>query len=564
MPKRQTLDVQGRVSRSLRDFGRQEDGSLVLFALFLFLLMVMMGGIAVDAMRYEQRRTALQSTLDRSTLAAASMTQDLDPESVVRDYFDKEGLTPYLTRVTVTEGMNFRNVKAQARANAEPFFMHMIGIEDFQAKAVSVAEQRINNVEIVLVLDVSGSMNDPMTGGGTKIAALRNAAKEFVSTVLAKDSEKKISIAIVPYNGQVNLGTRVKPYFTLTNVHGRAGVDCVDLPSSAYTSYAISRTTPLSMTADADTWGTGSSAPAVANKWCPGDTTYTGNPAGSGGNVVRFPQQNATTLQGYIDGLTAIGATSINAGLKWGMTMIDPTMRSAYDTEIAASRMPATMDGRPLEYDAEDAMKVIVLMTDGENFEEERVNDGFKTGNSPIFQGNSDSRWSIFHESKVNSSTPTNLCNSRPYYVPHLSSNKWQSRPWNGTAPTTSACYVPNSTTGATQRTWPEVWAVYRVQYVAQYFYADASMGTTSEVTNMFRSRTSKADMNSQLQIACNAAKAEGVLIYGIAFEAPTNGQTQISGCATSASHYFNATGLQIQTAFRAIANNISQLRLTQ
>jgi hypothetical protein len=54
------------------------------------------------------------------------------------------------------------------------------------------------------------------------------------------------------------------------------------------------------------------------------------------------------------------------------------------------------------------------------------------------------------------------------------------------------------------------------------------------------------------------------VIVYGIAFEAPTNGQAAISNCATSPAHYFNASGLQISTAFRSIASNISQLRLTQ
>jgi hypothetical protein len=55
------------------------------------------------------------------------------------------------------------------------------------------------------------------------------------------------------------------------------------------------------------------------------------------------------------------------------------------------------------------------------------------------------------------------------------------------------------------------------------------------------------------------------VIVYGIAFEAPTNGQTQIKNCATSDAHYFLAdANLSIATVFRAIANNISELRLTQ
>lgn len=575
----------------MRRFGRNEDGTLVIFALMMTLLMLMMGGIAVDLMRYETRRTSLQNTLDRSTLAAASLTQNLNPTAVVNDYFLRAGLSQYLRSVKVTEGLNFRNVSAKAVADSQPLFLHMMGINEFDAAGASAAEQRINNVEIMLVLDVSGSM-----ASNSKIQNLKIAAKNFVSTVLAKDAEHKISIGIVPFNGQVNLGPTLINYYNVVDKNGlpnstatQAGVNCVDLPASVYATYAIPQTTPLSMTSNADTYsGTGTATPNEANKWCPVTNTavsptayYTGNPAGSGGNMVRLPQQDVATLQGYIDGLSAVGATSINAGVKWGMTLLDPSSQNIYTTEIAAARMPNTMATRPLAYDAKDAMKVIVLMTDGENFPEDRVNTagtdpaglgvGFKVGISPFWQGTSDSKWSMFAASKVNSTNATNLCNSRPYYVP-TATTKWQSRPWNGTTPGTSDCYVPVTTTpatGATQRTWPDVWSKMGVQYVAATFYQPALGGSTSTYINLFRTQTDTSTantptMDSQMQTACTAAKNNGVIVYGIAFEAPTNGQAMIRQCATSDGHYFVANGSQIGTAFTAIANNISQLRLTQ
>ncbi|KAF0172676.1 MAG: hypothetical protein FD162_2266 [Rhodobacteraceae bacterium] len=116
------------------------------------------------------------------------------------------------------------------------------------------------------------------------------------------------------------------------------------------------------------------------------------------------------------------------------------------------------------------------------------------------------------------------------------------------------------------------MWAVTRQSWVAWQLYARA-LGTTSTTRNSiytaqlgaFQDTSDSASaMDIQLQQSCAQAKANGVVVYGIAFEAPTNGQTQIRNCATSAAHYFNATGLQIQSAFRAIASNISQLRLTQ
>jgi hypothetical protein len=81
---------------------------------------------------------------------------------------------------------------------------------------------------------------------------------------------------------------------------------------------------------------------------------------------------------------------------------------------------------------------------------------------------------------------------------------------------------------------------------------------------NAFRTQTATTDMDDQLQAVCAMAKDRDVIIFGIAFEAPEGGQTQIANCASSEAHYFNAQGLEIASAFNSIANNITQLKLTQ
>ncbi len=570
----------GRTAARTLSFLKREDGSLVIFALCLFLLMAMMGGIAVDLMRYESTRTTLQNTLDRSTLAAAALTQELDSEDVVEDYFDKAGMRSYLKSVTVLEGINFKEVSADALAETNPLFMHLIKVDEFDAPGHSAAEQRITNVEIVLVLDISGSMNS-----NNRLTNLKVAAKEFVDTVLSSDGEDRISIAIVPFNGQVNLGgvlntgtlvnngTPLISKYNATENNEAANVDCVDLPASVYNTDGISRSLALPLTAAADTYSTTNQTTSyvsygdtnyatvgAANVWCPPSTS----------NVVRLPGNSISTLQSQIEGLTAIGATSINAGMKWGMTLIDPSSRGMYSELVASGHIGSEFAGRPYEWTDDESMKIVVLMTDGEHFAEERVNTGYKTGASPIYRATSDSNYSIFHASKVVTTNSTTLCNSRPFWVPHLGA--WHSRPWNGTTPNSSTCYVPSASfTGYTLLRWPQVWANLRLSYVAWQFYARAlgtSSGTRTTIYNdqmaAFRSQTPTSTMDSQLQSVCTAAKGHGVTIYGIAFEAPSGGASQISKCASSPAHYFNASGLQIRTAFRAIASNISQLRLTQ
>ena len=115
-------------SQVLRRFRRDEDGALIVFGLMLFVLMVMLGGFAVDLMRYENTRVNLQNTLDRSTLAAAALGQKLDREGVVRDYMEKAGLGDQLAKVTVTSGQNATSVSATGIADTKPLFMHMLGI----------------------------------------------------------------------------------------------------------------------------------------------------------------------------------------------------------------------------------------------------------------------------------------------------------------------------------------------------------------------------------------------------------------------------------------------------
>lgn len=511
--------------------------------------MIMMGGLAVDLMRYEATRTNLQNTLDRSTLASASLTQALNPETVVNDYFAKAGMTSYLKKVTVTEGLNFRNVAADASADTKPYFLHMMGIEDLDATGHSMAEQRINNVEIMLVLDVSGSM-----ASNNRLTNLKSAAKEFINTVLSSDPEQRISLGIVPFNGQVNLPTSLLAQFNATNNPGKTNSNCLDLPADTYTRPWISFTNEIPMTSYADSYGstnkTNSYVSATdsnyatqsdGNVWCP---AYAGN-------TVTLPNQTIATLKSKIDGLTAIGATSINAGMKWGLAMLDPHSRDMYTNLITANLIPATLKGRPFDYNDPEAMKVIVLMTDGENFAEERVNNPYKTGTSNIYKSNNDGYYSVYHST---------VSGSNKYWVPHLGT--WQSVPWTNSK--NNGTY--------TQQTWQQVWDNLKVSYVAWQFYARALGGSSSSSRSSyydtwmanFRTQTPITTMNSQLQMACDQAKSNDVIVYGIAFEASTNGQTQIKNCATSAGHYFNATGLQITSAFRSIANNISQLRLTQ
>ena len=510
----------------LHGFAEAEDGSILPFSMMVLFLMVLIGGLAIDVMRHEEKRVAIQQTLDNSVLSASSLKQTLDPQTVVEDYFDKAGMADYLTGVTVDDGLNYRTVNAEASADTRPFFMKMFGVEDFMANADSGAEERISNVEVSLVLDISGSMN------GSRINNLRPAARDFIDTIINNSDPGKATISIVPYSAQVNLGPDLMAQFNVSRIQNYTS--CVELPDSVFSSIDLSRTAEFMHNGHFDPfYGTGSNRTETNCSWY---NEWNGNPTLQASNYVLPISGNATALKAKVDAMRVGGNTSIDLGVKWGAMLLSPNSRPVTAGLIARGAMLSSLASRPLNFDPYETIKVLVVMTDGENTTEYKLKNGYRTGLSHI--------WS--NAAGTTSAAYFNRANTANDYY-YISDGQWRS-----TAPA-----------GTTQRTWPEVFHLWSAQRVA-YNYYNRPMGinTTTQYNNMVEAvYTNK---NTRLQQVCSAAKEAGIVVYGIGFEAPDAGRTQVRACASSDAHYYDAAGLQIGTVFQSIANQITMLRLTQ
>ena len=530
---------------SLARFRREEDGAIVIFSVFMLLIILFLGSLGVDMMRFEMERAKLQSTLDRAVLAAADIDQSLDPASVVNDYFTKSGLGGSVTGVTVTEGLGYRSVSATARKTINTQLIHMLGVDTMSAPAAGAAEERVDAVEISLVLDISGSMafNNRMTN-------LEDAGLEFIDAIFDNSAEDKVSMSIVPYNGQVNIGPDLMDKYNITHQHTNSY--CVDLPTSVYTTAALSRTLPMPQHVFADTYNTSNTnssysttnmAPSTANRWCDP------NPV----NRVRVHSNNVTQLRDHIRALNPVGATSIDAGMRWGAALLDPSARSVVTELVGEGVVIAPFAGRPLAYNDPEVLKVLVLMTDGEHWPNEYINDPFRSGVSPVWQNTSNNRLSIRH----------NVSGSNTFYWP--GNNTWNNRPEGASSATNMGTAV--------QLTWEQVWQTARVAWVAHHLYRRPLGGTLDGWINTLRTREGTirspgphevSTMNNRLLNLCTRVKEQGVVIYTVAFEAPSVGRTLLRNCASSANHAFDVNGLEIRSAFASIATSIRKLRLTQ
>ncbi|MGB5869233.1 MAG: pilus assembly protein TadG-related protein [Albidovulum sp.] len=195
----------------LGKFRREEDGSLLIFGLFCLVMMMFLAGAALDLMRYEERRTTLQNTVDRAVLAAADLRQTLPPKEVVKDYFRKAGLKPPSdNEIVVNQGTfnEWRTVQANVSETMPTWFMRMVDIKSMTPIGAGTAEERVGQVEISLVLDVSGSMNS-----NNRLTNLKPAAKAFIDQMFDTVEPGKLSISLITYSTQVSAGPQLLQYF---------------------------------------------------------------------------------------------------------------------------------------------------------------------------------------------------------------------------------------------------------------------------------------------------------------------------------------------------------------
>lgn len=202
------MKTQRLIRDHLRALFGDETGTTTIYSVVMLVLILSITGASVDIMRLESVRATMQTAMDRAVLAAADLDQDQDPRSVVSDYLAKAGLEATLKDVTPHQGLNYRTVAAEASTEVDTIFLKMMGMDTMTAPASSTAEEKISNVEISLVLDISGSMRF-----NNRILRLQPAATNFVEKVMTDESNGVTTLNIVPFAGQVNPGDILFDYF---------------------------------------------------------------------------------------------------------------------------------------------------------------------------------------------------------------------------------------------------------------------------------------------------------------------------------------------------------------
>jgi len=187
--------------------------TLALGAAAIVPLAGMIGG-GLDMSRAYLVKTRVQQACDAATLAArkklaggtvANGEIPTEIEQHAQNFFDANFVdgsygTNDLT-FTLTAGNDTR-MDGTASVDMPMALMQVFGFDEMDIDVTCSAELNLPNVDVMLVLDQSGSMNT-----GTRMQDLRDAVFAFYDTIEAsKPPGARIRIGVVPYSGAVNVG----------------------------------------------------------------------------------------------------------------------------------------------------------------------------------------------------------------------------------------------------------------------------------------------------------------------------------------------------------------------
>src|SRR3546814_3636055 len=86
--------------------------------------------------------------------------------------------------------------------------MFIFGKDEFRLSANCTAKLEISNVDVMLVLDVTGSMAQTNSGDSVnRITALQDATMDFFDTLTTADiGDGRLRFGVVPYSSTANVG----------------------------------------------------------------------------------------------------------------------------------------------------------------------------------------------------------------------------------------------------------------------------------------------------------------------------------------------------------------------
>ena len=321
------------MKKVLNRLWQQQDGAIaIIFALSL-IPVVLTVGLAIDGSRAYYTQQKISASLDAAALASARALQmeDLSDDQVdaLAKTYLKVHMQPdvgngiKLDTIDVTVERDKKTVTIATTGSVVSYFGGIIGINTMSIEREARAVFSFNEVELGLMLDVSGSMDDY-----GKIGDLRAAVGDLIDILIPElKPDNGVKIAFAPYSTAVNAGALAD------KAKGKG-----QPPKNKREKCVTERTGSAAFKDDA-----------------PKNGKVMGDKASDCPNNEIVPlSKDREVLNTALQNLTPDGSTAGHLGAAWAWYLISPEW---------AELLPA--ESQPKPYTDRNTIKGVVLMTDG-------------------------------------------------------------------------------------------------------------------------------------------------------------------------------------------------------
>lgn len=521
------LNLKNQLGRFVSD---ESGNAAMLYAGALLPMLAMIGG-AVDTANYFSAKAKLQNACDAAVLAGRQAMQGSYWDNSVEVEADKFFAFnfPDGTQQSTDVAFNIVQNKAdraellgEATATIPTILMKLFGYDTLGIGVKCDAKRDLGHNDVVLVLDVTGSMaNKPSNGSGTKIQRLREGTKGLYRALDDSASNSITRFGIVPYSHTVNVGASLQNKDILRD-QPMVGVSTTckkgKCTTSVYTKWVHIN----------------------QSSWNSGNTNGNGGGGGSeNGNTQGFRTSGNACIE---------ERPSIGKGLD--PFEIDDIVTLADVDTVAqnAGNEPELQWGR---YDPARHDYTAIRTRNGVQFyviADQEVQVGCPSEASKLKE--------YFSEDEFNaaiSSATARVTGGTYHDVGMLWGTRFISR---------KGLFASDN-----PEKWDDIAINKHIVFMTDGMLDTGSTLYSAHGIESFQDRTKgwggqDAQHISRFKSACNVAKSMGVTIWVIALD--VNDTEDVEDCATSAGHFYTSDGSDLEEVFEKIGQGIGNLRLTQ
>jgi Flp pilus assembly protein TadG len=192
-------------------FARDEGGAVIILVGLVIIVLALFAGVAFDSARGYLLKSKLSGALDAAGLAGGRVMtlSDAERDADINAYFAANFPPGFMGATTpaleINENAEGDTLTVEATATVGTTLMRLIGFDDMTVAARAVIKRQVRGLEVVMVLDNTGSMCSPCS----KLEDMRDAATTLVNILYGADETiPNLWVGLVPFVHSVNVGNQ--------------------------------------------------------------------------------------------------------------------------------------------------------------------------------------------------------------------------------------------------------------------------------------------------------------------------------------------------------------------